>query len=95
MKKKIMIKKLNEDDILEILLAHYQDQKQYKDFKNTRGLLLGEPGKDLRFIGVFVNEAANEIFHYDLEAIDREQDFNKDHSFFEKYPETYLGADKI
>ena len=54
-----------------------------------KGCLLGTPGKDLRFIGVFTDEE-EDISKYDLEKIDMEMDFNGDHSFLKKHPEFYI-----
>lgn len=51
-KKHMIIKKLNEDDILEILLEYYQD-KECAYFPNSKGMLLGISGEDLRFIGIY------------------------------------------
>lgn len=90
-KKEIVIKKLNEDDILEILLEHFQENElEDKHIVLTSGIIFGSPGKDLRFIGVFGDEKSEEIFKYDLAKIDKETEFNGDHAFLEKHPECYL-----
>ena len=86
MGKQIHYKKLNEDDILEIVMEHFLND-EFKDLSCTRCGVLGEPGKDLRFIGVFADEKSMEIFNYDLAKIDAEIDFNGDHSFLKKHPE--------
>lgn len=70
---KELIKKLNEDDILRILVTHFQ----VDDFGESwgHGEILGTPGKDLRFIGVFRNDLDNLPFRYDINQIDKTVDF--------------------
>ena len=51
MGKKIKYIKLDADDIMEIVLHYYQEKFNHSE--NARGILLGTPEKDLRFIGVF------------------------------------------
>jgi hypothetical protein len=94
LKRKIIIKKLNEDDILEIVLEHYQEQKEFKGMVKTKGQLFGTPGKDLRFIGVYGDDTADEIFNYDLEEIDKKQDYNGDHSFFDRHPDFLIPSNQ-
>jgi hypothetical protein len=91
MKRKYSIKKLDEDDILEIIIEHFQDG-ELADFMSAQGCILGEPGKDLRFVGVFSNEKG--LLRNDLEKIDKEMDFNGDHSFLKKHPEFYISNTK-
>jgi len=88
-KGKVIIKKLNQDDILEIILEHFQDI-ELKNAVVASGDILGTPGKDLRFIGAFGDETCEEIYSYDLEQIDNEYEFNGDHAFLEKNPHFYL-----
>ena len=96
-----VLKKLNEEDILEILTERYMASS----FKGeARGLILGTAGIDLRFIGIWARESAEKLddttlefnrdiaLHHalneiDLEKLDREVDFNGDHSFFDKNPD--------
>ena len=75
MNNEVFLKKLNEDDMLEILLEHFQDG-ELNDYPFSRGCILGSPGKDLRFIGVFSKEAETKDYKRDFEDIDNEIDFN-------------------
>lgn len=84
----MMLKKLDEDDILEILLEHFQES-EYSNCKLARGCILGTPGKDLRFIGAFSNDF-DEINTIDFEEIDEQLGFNGDHSFLKSHPEFNL-----
>lgn len=96
MKKKqdIIIKKLNQDDILEIVLEYFQEN-EVKGMSAAKGIILGKPNKDLRFIGVFSEIENNEVIsQYDLKKLDEEMDFNGDHSFFDKHPEFYIDETK-
>ena len=85
MNEKICYKKLDEDDILEILIEHFQDD-ELSDYISAQGCLLGEPGRDLRFVGVFSNNDET-ILKHDLEILDKEIEYNGDHAFFKKHPE--------
>ena len=85
--------------MLEILTEHYMASS----FKGeARGLILGAAGIDLRFIGIWAREPSEEpddpklnrdiALHHalneiDLEKLDREVEFNGDHSFFDKNPD--------
>lgn len=84
MSKRKIIKKLDEDDILEILIEHFQKGKFGESC--GQGCILGTPGKDLRFIGVISKNCGE----YNLEEIDKEMDFNGDHAFLKKHPEFYI-----
>jgi hypothetical protein len=84
------IKKLNEDDILEILIEYFQDG-ELKNMPSAKCMLLGNPGKDLRFVGIFTKtKNAIKTSNYDLEEIDKKVDFNGDHSFLENNPDSHL-----
>jgi hypothetical protein len=85
MKKNFIFKKLNEDDILEIIVEHFQETECY-DFIRAKAYLYGEPGKDLRLIAVFSNDEQGEI-PFDFDKLDKEMDYNGDHSFLKKHPE--------
>jgi hypothetical protein len=78
-------KKLDEDDILEILIEYYQEQ--FSDVSAAKGLILGEPGKNLRFIGAFSDEDFQYIHNLDLNKLDKEIDFNGDHQFLKDNPD--------
>ena len=86
------VKKLNEDDILEILLEYFQEN-EFKDFPNSRGLLIGEPGKDLRFICIFGKEDNSIIKNCDLSELDKTFDYNGDHSFLDYHPQFKFNTD--
>lgn len=81
MKKKYCLMKLDEDDILEILVEHFQGKENF-GCSQARACLIGESGKDLRFIGVFSND--EEKIQCDFEKIDKEMDYNGDHSVLNK-----------
>ena len=80
--KKKFVKKLDEDDVLEILIEHFQRGKQKKIVGNAR--FFGSAGQDLRVV-IVLND--NESENFDLEEIDRNTDFNGDHSFLNNHPE--------
>ncbi len=86
--KKICYKKLDEDDILEILIEHFQDD-ELRGFSKACGCLLGKPGEDMRFIGVF-SKSDDQIFDLDLEEIDKKIDYNGSHAFLKNHPEFNL-----
>ena len=75
-KKKELIVKLKQDDIMRILVSSFQQG----DFGESSGYgeLLGTPGKDLRFIGVFRNDIDGFIdsFDYDINNIDKTHNFD-------------------
>lgn len=81
-------KKLDEDDILEILVEHFQCG-ELKNFSSAQACLFGTPGKDLRFIGVFSNGVEGRT-EYDMEKVDRDMDYNGDHSFLKKHSEFWV-----
>ena len=73
---KVLIKKLNQDDILRILINHFQ-QDEYGESMGY-GEIIGEVDKDLRFIGIFKNNDDSYPFEDDINRIDKEMDFNGD-----------------
>ncbi len=77
---KYIVKKLEQDDILEILIEHFWDG-ELKKYSYASADVFGEVGEDLRFVGVFSKKALNDI---DLQAIDQCTDFNGDHSAWRK-----------
>jgi len=83
-----VVKKLDEDDILEILVEYFPEIND-KNTPLSKGILLGEPGKDLRFIGVYGREDDNEFTKLSLKEVDAKYDFNGDHSFLKNNP-SYL-----
>lgn len=80
--KKMFVKKLDEDDILEILIESFQTGK----FSISEGCakFYGEPGKDLRAV-IVINRGAHKEF--DLDEIDKNTEYNGDHYFLSKHPE--------
>jgi hypothetical protein len=67
------------------LIEHFQDN-ELADFISAQGCLFGEVGKDLRFIGMFSN-SEKEVLRHDLERVDKEINYNGDHSFLKSHPE--------
>lgn len=86
-----VVRKFKEDDILATITEHYMGS----DFKGTaRCLILGTPGVDLRFIGVWSQKLNDEgCENTDLNKLDESMDFNGDHSFLEKNPGFCLDLD--
>lgn len=80
-----IIKKLNEDDILEILIEYFQDN-ELKNYILARTKLFGVPGRDLRFVGAFAKDDSDEIINCNLEDIDKSTEYNGDHSFINDNP---------
>lgn len=74
--------KLDADDIMEILLEHYQEQ--FTDSDYSKGIMLGTPDNELRFIAVFGKIEDEEIQKIDLEELDKKMDYNGDHAFFRR-----------
>ena len=87
MKSKNFIK-LDSDDIMEILLEHYQER--FKDSEFAKGIFLGTPENELRFIAVFGKAEDDEICTIDLEKIDQQMDYNGEHAFLRKNPQFYI-----
>jgi len=92
--KDYVVKKLDEDDILEILLKYFPEIND-RSTPLSRGILLGKPGEDLRFIGVYGNENDNGFKSLNLKEIDAQYSFNGDHSFLKNNPSFFIkGIDK-
>lgn len=87
MKKKYCLMKLDEDDILKIFVEHFQGKENF-GCSQARACLMGEPGKDLRFIGVFSNGEGK--IQCDFEKIDKEMDYNGDHFILKRNPEFWI-----
>jgi len=93
--KDYVVKKLNEDDILEILLEHFPEIND-KNTPLSRGILLGEPRKNLRFVGIYGREEDFVEFRsLNLKEIDAAHDFTGDHSFLEKNPQFLITKDNL
>lgn len=80
--------KLDEDDILEILIEYFQNNEN-SSFCFAKGCFLGNSGKDLRFVASFSNDA-DALKSLDLYDIDKKIDYNGDHSFLKSHPEFNL-----
>ncbi len=80
--------KLDCDDIMEILLEYYQEK--FEDCEYSKGVFLGTPDNELRFIAVFGKMIDNDIKEIDLEKIDKEMEYNGEHAFLRNNPEFYL-----
>lgn len=85
-----VIRKINEDDMLEILTERYMDS----GFTGTaRGLILGAPGVDLRFIGVWGQGLFDEVLdNMDLNKLEKDVDFDSSDVFLEKDPRFYASV---
>ncbi len=88
MKKNIRYVKLDMDDILEILVEHFQDQSA--EFMNAKGIILGTPENELRFVGAFASECDEQFANLDLEKLDEFLSYNGDHAFLKSHPEFCL-----
>lgn len=80
--KKMFVHKLNEDDILEILIEHFQKGKNKKFAVSAK--FFGSSGEDLRAVIVM---SKKHTANFDFEAIEKNTDFNGDHSFLNDHPE--------
>lgn len=90
MSNKIHYVKLDMDDILEILIEHFQDQ--FEDVDAATGVILGTPENELRFIGAFGKYEETELGNIDLEMVDKSMDYNGDHAFLKDNPLFYLNC---
>jgi len=88
MSKSIKYFKLDEDDILEILIEHFQDQ--YSEFDCARGIIFGNPANDLRFVVVLGEDCDEIIREIDLKEVDKAIEYNGFHSFIKNNPKTHL-----
>lgn len=80
--KKRFVKKLNEDDILEILIEHFQKKKYSKSEGYAK--FYGMPGHDLRAVIVVTRESCSDI---DLDEIEKTIEYNGDHFFLSEHSE--------
>lgn len=79
MKEKYFIKKLDQDDIMEIVTEYFLE-KEYSGCVSTKACLLGVPGQDLRLIAVF--SKGDKRIQCDFEDIDKTVDYNGSHAVF-------------
>lgn len=80
---KVVVKKINQDDILEILIEYFWEH-ELNEHLEAKGLLLGEAGKDHRFVAVFGETPDNELFNREVHdcnliVLDKSTEFNGDH----------------
>lgn len=80
---KHLVKKLEEDDILEIVMEHFQESN---NLNYARGKFYGEANSNLRFVGIFGDEGDDEIKVCDLEKLDETMEFNGDHELLKSNP---------
>ena len=73
---------------MEILLEHFQNG-ELSDYISARGCILGKPGYDLRFVGIF-SKNDKQVITQNFEELDKEIDYNGDHSFLKAHPEYNL-----
>ncbi|MGC9934299.1 hypothetical protein [Priestia aryabhattai] len=78
MKNKRKYFKYNEEDILEILSEYFYTDCNFETI-GSKAILLGEPGKDLRLIGVVGDGEDEELYETNLEELDGKIDFNGSH----------------
>lgn len=86
--KKINYIKLDIDDIMEILLEHYQEQ--FLESNYSKGIFLGTPENELRFIGVFGEYNDKNLRNINLKTIDENMDYNGDHAFLKNNPDFFI-----
>lgn len=88
MSKKVKYIKLDIDDIMEILLEHFQEQ--FENGEYAKGIFLGTPEEELRFIGVFGDQNNEELNNVNLKEIDKNMDYNGEHAFLRNNPDFFL-----
>lgn len=71
--------KYNEDDILEILSEYLATENGFDTFQ-SKSIILGTPGKDLRLVSVISDVDDDDITKLNLEEIDKESVYNGTHS---------------
>lgn len=77
--RKKMFFKYDENDILEILTEHLAENNGFETY-NSHAVILGTPSENLRLIAVVGESEDETLSDVDLEKIDKEMDFNGDHS---------------
>lgn len=71
--------KYNEDDILEILTEYIARLHGYDDF-NSKSIVLGTPGVDLRAVAVVSSSIDESIDEMDMVNLDKEIEYSGVHS---------------
>lgn len=74
---KIHYFKLNQDDIMEIVSEHIAEKCKKRCFQ-TKSLILGEPGKDLRML-IAVGNSKDRLDFDTLYELDETMPYNGDH----------------
>ena len=80
--------KLDIDDIIEIVIEHYYNKLD--NVNEAKGIILGTPDNELRFVGAFCNNEEATVSNIDLENIDETMEYNGEHSFLKKNPQFYI-----
>lgn len=86
MESKIIYEKLNEEDILEIVMEYLQEKHNNLPFSKI--ILLGEIGKDLRCVCAISEKIPNSDLN--LIEVDKKINFTGDHEFLKQHPEFLL-----
>ena len=86
MKNKIIYEKLNEEDILEIVMEYLQ--KKHDSLPFAKIVILGEIGKDLRCVCALSKKIPSSDL--DLIEVDKKIEFTGDHEFLNQHPEFLL-----
>lgn len=73
---------------MENILEHFQ--QKFENSELAKGIFLGTPEKELRFIGNFGNISNKKINKIDLAEIDKDMDYNGDHSFLMSNPDFFI-----
>ena len=88
MNRKIEYIKLDVDDIMEILLEHYQ--QQFRDAEYATGKFLGTPDNELRFIAMFGNYDDPNMHDVNFEKLDKRINYNGEHAFLRNNPDFFV-----
>lgn len=74
----VKMMKLDEDDICQIVVEHYQEV--LKNSTYARSIVLGTPGDDLRLVAVYGERYDERVRDIDLTKIDKLLDYTGYHS---------------
>ena len=83
--KNYVYEKLDEADILEILIEFLQEKH---NLPNAQIVLLGERNTDLRCVCALCKD--NHSMNLDLNEVDKQIDFTGDHKWLEQNPDCWL-----
>jgi len=82
-----IVKKLNENDIYSIVIEYLTENEVH--LPKLRAVFLGEPSKDLRLVVVYSDDE-DKLKDCSLEEIDKQCDYNGEHSFLKNNPEYHV-----